>query len=205
MTVPDLTGPFDTSKLPRIAPGAATIIIARTIAPGAETRFNEWAERMVTVVTAWPGCLGAAVLRPGPESDEYHMVFRFVDAVHLRNWERSDEREALRAEVDDIIIAERLTVTSGSDEFFTAQTSARPRRSRLLHFVLDIAWVYPLALGVSILLSPYLAALPAVERVLLTTVVIGIGTRLAAGPLKRRVERRRMLPVDEVTRRAEDV
>lgn len=202
--MPDLTGPFDTHRLPKIAPGAATIIIARTIAPGSETRFNAWTERMIAAVTAWPGCLGAAVLRPGAEADEYHMVFRFVDAVHLRGWERSDQREALRAEVDDIILSERLTVTSGSDEFFHAQTSARPRRSKLLHFVLDVAWVYPLALGVSILLAPYLAALPAVERVLLTTVVVALGTRLAAGPLKRRLERRRMLPVDEVIRRDAD-
>jgi len=202
--VPDLTGPFETSRLPKIAPGAATIIIARTIAPGSETRFNEWTERILAAVTASPGCLGAAVLRPGPESDEYHMVFRFVDAVHLRRWERSDQRETLRAEVDDIVLTERVTVTSGSEEFFHAQTSARPQRSRMLHFILDVAWVYPLALGVSILLSPYLAAVPVVWRVLLTTVVIALGTKLAAGPLKRRIERRRMLPVDEVIRRAEE-
>lgn len=200
--MPDLTGPFDTNKLHRIAPGAATIIIARTIAPGSETRFNEWSQRITDVVSAWPGCLGAVVLRPGVDSDEYHTVFRFVDAVHLRNWERSDQREALRAEVDDIVLSERFTVTSGSEEFFQAQTSARRQRSRLMQFVFDVVWIYPLALGVTILVAPYLAEVPLVGRVLMTTVVITLGTKLATGPLKRRLERRWMLPVDEVIRRA---
>jgi len=116
--MPELTGSFDTSKLPRIAPGTVTVTIARTVKPGLSAPFVAWSDEMLAAVKSFPGCLGATMLHPGSESDEYHIVFRFVDAVHLRQWERSAERSAVLAKADELITAERVTVTAGADEFF---------------------------------------------------------------------------------------
>lgn len=198
--MPDLTGPFETGKLPKIAPGAATITIARTIRPGSEAVFLAWSERSLAAVRQAPGCLGAVMLRPGADSDEYHTVFRFVDVLHLRLWERSEVRGDLRAELDEIVLTERVTVTSGSETFFESQAANRPFRSKTLQFVFDLAWVYPVTIGAAIFFAPHIAQLPLWARALATTVVFGSANRFMTAPLKRRLEKRLMLPAGEVLR-----
>lgn len=192
--MPELTGSFDTEKLPRIAPGAVTITIARTVKPGCSAQFTSWSEEMLTTVRSFPGCLGATMLHPGKESDEYHIVFRFLDAIHLRQWERSAERNMILSKSDDLISAERVTVTAGGDEFFTAQGQVTPHRTKLGGFLSEVAWVYPLALGFTIVLGPALGSLSVFVRALIFTALIGLTSRLAVAPFRVRWHRRRMLP-----------
>jgi hypothetical protein len=194
--VSELTGPFDTEKLPRIAPGSVTVTIARTVKPGRSAEFMSWSNEMVRTVQAFPGCLGATMLHPGKESDEYHIVFRFIDALHLRQWERSTERNAVLTKSDDLINSERVTVTAGDDEFFSAQAQVTPHRTKVGGFLSEIAWVYPLALGFTILLGPALSSLSVFVRALIFTALIGLTSRLVVAPFRVRWHRRRMLPQD---------
>lgn len=145
----------------------------------------------------FPGCLGATLLHPGNESDEYHIVFRFNDAVHLRQWERSADRNNLLAKSDDLITAERVTVTAGGEEFFTAQTQVTPHRTKVGRFLSEVAWVYPLALGFTIVLGPALGSLSVFVRALIFTALIGLTSRLAVAPFRIRWHRRRMLPQNQ--------
>jgi antibiotic biosynthesis monooxygenase (ABM) superfamily enzyme len=194
--VPELTGSFDTEKLPRIAPGSVTVTIARTVKPGCSAQFMVWSDEIVATVRAFPGCLGATMLHPGKDSDEYHIVFRFIDAMHLRQWERSAERNAILAKSDDLILAERVTVTAGDEEFFAAQTQVAPHRTKIGGFLSEVAWVYPLALGFTIILGPALGSLSVFVRALIFTALIGLTSRLAVAPFRVRWHRRRMLPQD---------
>ena len=195
--VSELTGPFDTEKLPRIAPGSVTVTIARTVKPGRSAEFMSWSNEMVRTVQAFPGCLGATMLHPGKESDEYHIVFRFIDALHLRQWERSTERNAVLTKSDDLINSERVTVTAGDDEFFSAQAQVTPHRTKVGGFLSEVAWVYPLALGFTILLGPALSSLSVFVRALIFTALIGLTSRLVVAPFRVRWHRRRMLPQDQ--------
>ncbi|MEY4400950.1 MAG: hypothetical protein RL072_815 [Actinomycetota bacterium] len=195
--VSELTGPFDTSKLPRIAPGSVTVTIARTVKPGRSADFTSWSDEMLRTVRAAPGCLGATMLHPGQQSDEYHIIFRFIDALHLRQWERSAERNQLLAQSDDLIQSERVTVTAGDEEFFSAQTQVAPHRTKIGGFLSEVAWVYPLALGFTILLGPALSSLSVFLRALIFTALIGLTSRLAVAPFRIRWHRRRMLPQDQ--------
>ncbi len=194
--MPELTGSFDTEKLPRIAPGSVTVTIARTVKPGCSAQFTIWSDEIVSTVRAFPGCLGATMLHPGKDSDEYHIVFRFIDAMHLRQWERSAERNAILAKSDDLILAERVTVTAGDEEFFAAQTQIAPHRTKIGGFLSEVAWVYPLALGFTIILGPALGSLSVFVRALIFTALIGLTSRLAVAPFRVRWHRRRMLPQD---------
>ncbi|MFZ9726122.1 MAG: antibiotic biosynthesis monooxygenase [Ilumatobacteraceae bacterium] len=194
--MPELTGSFDTEKLPRIAPGSVTVTIARTVKPGCSAQFTVWSDEIVSTVRAFPGCLGATMLHPGKDSDEYHIVFRFIDAMHLRQWERSAERNAILAKSDDLILAERVTVTAGDEEFFAAQTQVAPHRTKIGGFLSEVAWVYPLALGFTIILGPALGSLSVFVRALIFTALIGLTSRLAVAPFRVRWHRRRMLPQD---------
>ena len=190
----DLTGNFDTGRLPKIAPGSVTVTISRTPRVGKRVEFDEWCSDMQKAVQAAPGCLGATVLRPERNSNVYHMVFRFVDALHLRAWERSGIRQELRERADELVESERVTVTAGTEEFFRVQGEVDRHRTAMGKFIADVAWVYPVALIVAIALAPHLAKLSIVPRVLISSLLIAATSKYATGPIRRWWRRKRMLP-----------
>lgn len=198
--VPELTGDFTTGQLPKIAPGAVTVTIARTVTPESRDDFDRWCDEMVELVRRAPGCLGATTLAPSRDGEAHHMVFRFIDAVHLRRWERSPERHALLERIDEMVVSERVTVTPGEEAFFVALGEVGKRRTRVGAFVADLAWVYPLALVLSVLLAPAFAQLDVLWRVLILSTVSGLASKAALFPVRRWVRRRRMLPQNSAVR-----
>ncbi len=198
--MPDLTGDFPTGKLPKIAPGTVTVAITRTINPMKRAEFEQWCHDMTMEVQKFPGCLGATVLWPARSKDPYQMVFRFVDAVHLRQWEKSEARRQLRAAADEYITSEKVTVTAGTEEFFNALGDVEKHRTKLGKFVFDVAWVYPVSLFSALVLSPYLGKIDVFPRVLISTVLIGATSKYFTGPVRRWWRRRRMLPQNQEVR-----
>ena len=196
----DLTGDFNTGKLPKIAPGAITVAIARTVAAHNRPAFEQWCHDMTEAVQHAPGCLGATVLWPAKSTDPYQMVFRFIDVLHLRKWERSDIRQELRARADDLVDSEKVTVTAGTEEFFNALGDVERHRSRMHKFFFDVAWVYPVALLFSVVLAPYFAKIEIFPRVLISTITIGLTSKYATGPIRTWSRRRRMLPQDSLVK-----
>ena len=192
--MPDLTGNFETGRLPKIAPGTVTITIARVPKPGHQSEFEKWCADMHHAVEQAPGCLGATILRPDRGGNTYQMVFRFADVLSLRQWERSEIRQGLRERGDEIIESERVTATAGTEEFFNALGEVDRHRTRAGRFVADVAWVYPIALISSIALAPHLAKLAILPRVLVSTALIGATSKYATGPIRTWWRRRRMLP-----------
>ena len=98
--------------------------------PGAEGRSLRWADDVVDTLRKYHGCLGVGVLHPGPDGGEHQIVFRFVDGVHLREWERSPQRAALIAEAGDFVVGERVQRTVGIDDWF--ELSQRAEQLKLL-------------------------------------------------------------------------
>lgn len=192
--MPDLTGDFPTGRLPKIAPGTVTVAITRTIDPVHKEDFEVWCRKMTLTVQKFPGCLGATVLWPARSKDPYQMVFRFVDALHLRQWEKSEVRKELRAEADAFITSEKVTVTAGTEEFFNALGDVEQHRTRFGKFFFDVAWVYPVSLFSALVLSPYLGKIDVLPRVLVSTVVIGVTSKYFTGPVRTWWRRRHMLP-----------
>ena len=196
----DLTGKFKTGQLPRIAKGAVTVTIERTPHPGQEQDFEQWSDDMLDAVVAAPGCLGATVLRPARSTDPYQMVFRFVDVLHLRQWEKSEVRNHLRERADLLVESERVTVTAGTDQFFAALGEVDRHRTKMGKFVADIAWVYPVALTFTVWLAPALAKVDVLWRVLISSVIVGATSKYATAPVRRWWRRRRMLPQNLINR-----
>ncbi len=190
----DLTGNFETGKLPKIAPSTVTVTIARVPQRDHLDEFEQWCNEMQQAVQEAPGCLGATTLRPDQGGSTYQMVFRFADVISLRRWERSEVRQSLRERGDKLINSERVTVTAGTEEFFNALGEVDRHRSKTGRFVADIAWIYPIALISSIALAPHLAKLAILPRVLISTALIGATSKYATGPIRKRWRRRRMLP-----------
>jgi uncharacterized protein len=83
------------------APNAepVTVTVARVVRPDQREAFEQWADDVLQVAAGFPGNLGASLLHPGPDSSEYHLVYRFVDDASLAAWERSSERRSALAHV----------------------------------------------------------------------------------------------------------
>ena len=188
-----LSGPFDTAQLPRVASAPVTVTVARRIAPGREAEFAEWAEQMMGRARAFPGSLGGGVLRPGPDGGDWQIVFRFVDGLALRLWERSPQRSALLAEADQFVVSARVHRVVGVEDWFDMPTRSEPKRPLWHRIVTDVLWVYPVAILASVFVAPVLARLPVVERTLLSTGLITLVMRLAVGPLRSRLRARRSM------------
>jgi uncharacterized protein len=188
-----LSGPFDTAQLPRIASEPVTVTVARTVAPGFEGEYLQWTDDVVATLRRFHGCLGAGVLHPGPDGGEHQIVFRFVDGLHLREWERSPQRAVLMARAQGFVSAERIMRTVGVDNWFELSDRAEPRRPLWGRIATDVAWVYPVAILISLVVAPRIAQLPFAVRVTISTLLITAVMRLAVGPLRAKLRSRRSL------------
>lgn len=188
-----LSGPFDTSQLPRIAPDPVTVTVARTIVPGYEAQYLVWTDEVVAALRQAKGCLGAGVLQPGPEGGEHQIVFRFMDGLSLRAWEKSPERAELMERSKEFVLAERVQRTVGVEDWFELSTRAEPKGPWWGRIVRDVLWVYPVAIGASIFIAPMLAALPTLARILASSALITAVMRLAVSPVRGKLRARRRL------------
>jgi antibiotic biosynthesis monooxygenase (ABM) superfamily enzyme len=170
-----------------------TVTVARTVAPGFEAQYLQWTEDVVAILRTVHGCLGAGVLHPGPEGGEHQIVFRFVNGLLLREWERSPQREELMARAEDFVVSERIQRTVGVDDWFELSSRAEPKRSLWHRILTDVAWVFPVAIVSGLLVAPQVASLPFAVRAVISTVVITAAMRVAVGPLRSRLRARRTL------------
>ena len=188
-----LSGPFDTAQLPRIAPDPVTVTVARRIEPGFEGQFMQWADELVAAVRAYPGCLGAAVFHPGADGGEYQIIVRFADGVRLREWERSAIRNELMDRSESFVRTARLQRTVGVEAWFEAASHAQPKRPWWKRLFIDVAWVYPSAILMTLFIAPFFGALPLAARVLLGATIISVSVQLVVTPARRRLRTRRRL------------
>lgn len=188
-----LSGDFDTAQLPRVAPEPVTVTVARTIKPGFEAQYLQWADDVVATLRTVHGCLGAGVLLPGPDGGDHQIVFRFIDGVKLREWERSKARAELMSRAETFVLAERITRTVGVESFFDLPQRAEPKRSLPARIFTDVAWVYPVAIASAVGIAPLLSGFPLWLRVVLSSLIITAVMRLAVGPIRHRLRSRRSL------------
>jgi antibiotic biosynthesis monooxygenase (ABM) superfamily enzyme len=93
-----------------------------------------------------------------------------------------------------MITSERVTVTAGAEEFFQAQSDVEKKKGKVRKFITDLLWVYPVGLASAVLLAPHLAKLAIWQRVLVTSLILGLTSSVALRPIRRWWRRRRMLP-----------
>jgi antibiotic biosynthesis monooxygenase (ABM) superfamily enzyme len=156
------------------APEPVTVTVARVVRPEQRKAFETWAEDVLAVAARFPGNLGASLLHPGPNSSEYHLVYRFVDDDSLAAWERSVERRTALAHVQDMVDDERYARVAGLESFFTRPPAPGPRWRAT---VLTIAAVFAITSVLQQLVMPHLTGWPLELRLVLsaTVVVIAMG------------------------------
>ena len=123
-----------------------TVTVARTIAPGREEEFATWSDDLTAAAAAFPGYLGAGMLRPGRVGDPWHVVFRFDSAEHLAHWDRSPERAALLTAGEALVRTTHTQHITGLETWFARPGRTAPAPPRWKMFVVSATCIYLLNL-----------------------------------------------------------
>src|SRR4051812_4641937 len=157
-----------------------TVTVARVVRPDRREAFEREAADVLAVASGFPGNLGASLLHPGPDSSEYHLVYRFQDDESLAAWERSAERRSALAHVETMVDDERYQRISGLESFFTRSPKPGPRWRMTL---LTIAAVFAITSLFQQFVTPHVASWPVELRLALsaTVVVLLLGNVIMPG------------------------
>jgi antibiotic biosynthesis monooxygenase (ABM) superfamily enzyme len=165
-----------------LAAEPVTVTVARVVRPEQQDAFERWAVDVQELVAGFPGALGSSLLRPGPGSDEFHLVYRFRDSETLAGWERSAEREKALGRVHRLVEDERTARAVGLETFFAVPARPGPPwRSWLL----TVAVVLVLTSTFQLVAVPFVGHWPWGFRLLLSAVYVVSALRVLMPRLSR--------------------
>jgi antibiotic biosynthesis monooxygenase (ABM) superfamily enzyme len=147
-----------------------TVTIARRVAPGREADFEDFSSALTRAATAYPGFLGAGMLRPGHTGEPWHVVFRFDSVAHLRAWEVSPERAELLAAGEELVHSTDEHRVTGLETWFALPSRTAPAPPRWKMFTVSVVAIFVLQLVFNLALQPL--ALPVLVRVALVAVAV---------------------------------
>jgi antibiotic biosynthesis monooxygenase (ABM) superfamily enzyme len=172
-----------------------TVSITRVVSPDRGKEVAAWARAGQDLLSASPGYLGSGWVRPDPESNEWHMLYRFADAADLAVWEQSPEREWWIASALGLVEHSRQERRTGIEGWFyepssvevlQSAPSAPPRWKQLVSIFIAF---YPLSLLANWLLAPVTGAWPLPLRVLVLVALVSPVMTYLAMPFVTRVLR----------------
>ena len=155
-----------------------TVSITRTVLPEHHRRFNAWVQAGQELAREWNGYLGSGWIRTAPDSNEWHVLYRFADAKSLRAWDESDERRWWMDSAAELVETTRVEHRTGIEGWFEPpgeqnvtipETVVPPRWKQAVSIFLPF---FPLSLLSNFLLVPLLKDWPLVFAVLLNICIL---------------------------------
>lgn len=151
----------------------ATVVITHRIKQGGAQAYEDWLNEIGPICRAFPGQLDWQIIRPiAGLSGTYTVVIRFDTQEHLRTWMFSKERERLVEKARPLFVDEdRFHIRTGLDVWFApAGSVGAPLRWK--QAVATLIALYPLVLGIPLLVAPALRALGLPQNHYVDTLVI---------------------------------
>ncbi len=156
---------------------AVTVAITRRADPSRTAEMVAWVNAGSTLAEDFPGFLGTGWVRPDPQSDEWHMLYRFADAEALRNWEESTQRQWWLSSARGFVEHTRTERRTGIEGWFeppaerevTSVPAAPPRWKQAVTIWLGF---FPVSLLAAVTLNHLIADLGVVLRTLVGTLCL---------------------------------
>jgi hypothetical protein len=145
--------------------------ISRTVPAGKVARFEELLHEAITAARRFEGHLGVDVLRPDG-GGAYQIIFRYRGPSEHQAWMDSEQRRRLVARIDELLddstTADVRTVDGWEGWFVTPGYAppAPPRRWKMA--AITFGALYPLVLGLALLLRQLAGGWPLPVAMLLT-------------------------------------
>jgi antibiotic biosynthesis monooxygenase (ABM) superfamily enzyme len=151
----------------------STVVITHRLREDKHAAYERWLEKVEPICKASPGHRDWTVVRPVPGlTDTYTVVIRFETKEHLRQWMESPQRRRLIEELQPLFADEdSSSISSGLDFWFPRGAQAQvPVRWK--QYLATWSAIYPLALGVPLVVEPVLARLGAPPSHAFTVLVV---------------------------------
>lgn len=155
-----------------------TVSITRTVLPEHHRRFNAWVQAGQVLAREWDGYLGSGWIRTAPDSNEWHVLYRFSSAKALAAWDESEERSWWIDSAAELVEITKVEHRTGIEGWFEQpgdmnltipETVVPPRWKQAVSIFLPF---FPLSLLSNFLLMPLLRSWPVVFAVLLNICIL---------------------------------
>lgn len=174
-----------------------TVSITRTVDAGHSDEMLAWIRAGSALATRFEGFLGSGWVRPAPDSEEWHMLYRFADEESLAVWEASPQRSWWLGAAQGLVGESRVERRTGIEGWFDPPLTrdvddlrpAPPAPPRWKQACVIFLVFYPLSVLVNWAASRTIIDWPLLLRVLLVVLVMTpIMTYVALPWVTRRME-----------------
>lgn len=154
-----------------------TMIVRRTIRPGREADYEQWAKDTTEDLKKFPGYMDITMIRPqstGPnKSKEYVLIIRFDTYEHVDAWEKSDVRNKWIDKAKDMTEQVSNQKITGLEYWFPLpeipKASMPPKYKMITVTTLSI---FPLSVVINLIFNMVPFQLPFLLRGLLVSIVL---------------------------------
>ncbi|MRJ75961.1 antibiotic biosynthesis monooxygenase [Aeromicrobium sp. SMF47] len=161
-------------------PGPVTVSIARHVDPSQEDQMHAWLRAGTELAERFDGFLGSGWVRPGVDSTQWHMLYRFDSPESLEAWESSAQRRWWLDSGQGFVAEASREHRTGIEGWFDEPTSvdtadlrtAAQPPPRWKQMVAIFLVFFPLSLVANELARVYLSDWWLAARVLLTVCVM---------------------------------
>ena len=153
----------------------ATVVITHRVRENRLADYEEWLNEISPVARSSPGNLDWHIVRPIPGlTATYTIILRFDSEANLRGWIESPTRMRLIKKAQPLFVkGDDFFISSGLDFWFTPGGAKVPVRWK--QGLVTWSAIYPLVLGVPLILAPVLESFSfAKNRVVTTLLVTGV-------------------------------
>jgi len=152
----------------------ATVVITHRVRNEKHADYEKWVEEIAPLCKAFPGHLDWHIVRPIPGlSETYTIIIRFDTNTHLKDWMDSQTRARLIEKVRPLFVTgDDFFVSSGLDFWFAPAGAKAKVPVRWKQYLATWSVIYPLVLGVPLVVTPVLQYLGIPDNRLITTFVV---------------------------------
>lgn len=152
----------------------ATVVITHRVREDKHAEYETWLGEIVPLCKASPGHLDWHIVRPiSGLTETYTIIIRFDTTAHVQQWMESSARTRLIHKVHPFLVTgDDFFVSSGLDFWFTPGGAKAKVPVRWKQYLVTWSAIYPLALGVPLIITPVLQRIGAPDNRLLTTLVV---------------------------------
>ncbi len=136
--------------------------------------YEKWLNEIAPLCKASPGYLDWHIVRPiSGLTETYTVIIRFDTKAHLQAWMESPTRTRLIEKVQPLFVTgDDFFISSGLDFWFTPAGAKAKVPVRWKQYLVTWSAIYPLVLGVPLVVAPVLRHLGVSNNHFLTTFAI---------------------------------
>src|SRR5690606_17124236 len=147
------------------------VVISHHILDGKHQQYEEWLSEIAPICKSYPGHMDWQIIRPIPNlTFIYTVVIRFDNIKNLKNWMASQDRERLIEKAKPLFAKDdRYYINSGLDFLFLPLEEKTKIPTRWKQYLVTWSVIFPLVLGVPLVIIPLSRMLPIPQHPILDT------------------------------------